>query len=120
MNKQFNRTVFSKKMHQAGLNASALASELGVYRAAVSKRGVLSNMAQRMAQVFADGSTSEFIAALVRAENLTPEEVEELKRVVQRPRVTTTGLDDHRFATEPGCRGHQPLLTRRHPIYVRP
>lgn len=53
------------------------------YRAVVSKRGVLSNMVKRMAQVFADGSTSEFIAALVRAENLSPEEIEELKRVAQ-------------------------------------
>lgn len=50
------------------------------YRAAVSKQGVLSSMANRMAQVFADGSTSDFIAALVRAENLSPEEIEELKR----------------------------------------
>jgi transcriptional regulator with XRE-family HTH domain len=37
MNKQFNRTIFSEKMHQAGLNASALANKLGVSRAAVSK-----------------------------------------------------------------------------------
>ncbi len=51
------------------------------YRAVVSKQGVLSNMAKRMARVFADGSTSEFIAALVKAENLSPEEIEELKRV---------------------------------------
>ena len=50
------------------------------YRAVVSKQGVLSNMAQRMAHVFADGSTSSFIAALVRAENISPEEIEELKR----------------------------------------
>ena len=56
------------------------------YRAAVSKQGVLSNMTKRMAHVFADGSTSEFIAALVRAEKLSPEEIEELKRVaVQAP-----------------------------------
>ncbi len=53
------------------------------YRAVVSKRGVLSSMAKRMAQVFTEGSTSEFIAALVQAENLSPGEIEELKRVVK-------------------------------------
>ncbi len=53
------------------------------YRALVSKQGVLSSMANRMAQVFADGSTADFIAALVRAEKLSPEEVDELKRVAE-------------------------------------
>ncbi len=53
------------------------------YRAVVSKQGVLSSMAERLAQVFAEGSTSELIAALVQAENLSPGEIEELKRVVK-------------------------------------
>ena len=37
MNKRINRTVFSEKLIQAGMNPSALANKLGVSRAAVSK-----------------------------------------------------------------------------------
>lgn len=37
MNNQLNRTVFSEKLIQAGLNAATLATKLGVSRAAVSK-----------------------------------------------------------------------------------
>jgi len=51
------------------------------YRAASNRRKGLSRMAQRMAQVFAGGSTAELIAQLIRMERLSPEDIEELRHM---------------------------------------
>lgn len=53
------------------------------YRATASRRGVLSNMARRMALVFTGGSAADLIAQLIRQERLSPEEIDELRRIAQ-------------------------------------
>ena len=59
------------------------------YRAKASRRRVLRNMAQRMAHVFTGGSAADLIAQLIKAENLSKKEVEELRRVAAE-KVSTT------------------------------
>jgi predicted transcriptional regulator len=55
------------------------------YRAASNRGKGLSRMANRMAQVFAGGSTAELIAQLIRIEKLSPEDIEELRRIAAGP-----------------------------------
>jgi len=51
------------------------------YRARGSRHGVLSGMIQRLAHVFAGGSTAGLIAELIKSEKLKKEEIEELKQI---------------------------------------
>lgn len=51
------------------------------YRAKASRRGLFTSMTQRMAHVFTGGSAAGLIAQLIQQEKLSPEEIEELRRV---------------------------------------
>lgn len=51
------------------------------YRARVTRRGQLRRTMQRMAEVFAGGSTGDLVLELIRSEKLTPEELAELQRI---------------------------------------
>lgn len=51
------------------------------YQAEASRRGVLSKMAEQMAHVFFGGSPAELIAQLIKTEKLSPDEIEELRRI---------------------------------------
>jgi len=53
------------------------------YRAASTQRGVLSRMTRRMAQVFSGGSPADLIAQLIKSEKLTPEEIEEIRKLAE-------------------------------------
>lgn len=55
------------------------------YRATSNRRKGLSRMARRMAQVFAGGSTADLIAQLIRMEKLSPNDIEELRRIAAAP-----------------------------------
>ena len=52
-----------------------------IYRAKASRATMLGRMARRMAQVFAGGSSAELIAQLVKTEKLSPQEIEELRKI---------------------------------------
>lgn len=49
------------------------------YKAATARRGVFKTMAKRMADVFCQGSRVGLIAELIEAEDMTREQIEELK-----------------------------------------
>ncbi len=53
------------------------------YKAKRSRQGVMSSMAQQMAQVFTGGSAADLIAQLIKTEKLKPEELAELRRIAQ-------------------------------------
>ena len=52
-----------------------------LYKARRTRRGVLSRMAKSMAQVFSEGSTAGLIAQLIEAEKMSPEEIDQLRRI---------------------------------------
>ena len=51
------------------------------YRAKARRKSHFSQSMRRMAKVFTGGSTAELIMQLLKQESLSPEEIEELKRV---------------------------------------
>ena len=51
------------------------------YQAKTSRHGVLSKMAQHMAQVFTGGSTADLISQLITREKLSAEEIEQLRQI---------------------------------------
>ena len=51
------------------------------YRAKASRRRVLKSMSQRMAHVFTGGSAADLIAQLIKTEELSKKEIEELRRI---------------------------------------
>lgn len=51
------------------------------YRARVTRRGQLRRTMQRMAEVFAGGSTGDLVLELIRSETLSPGELAELQRI---------------------------------------
>jgi BlaI family penicillinase repressor len=51
------------------------------YQAMASRRGILSKMARRMAQVFSGGSAADLIAQLIKSEKLTRQEIHELQQI---------------------------------------
>jgi len=51
------------------------------YQARASRRSLLDSMARRMARVFSGGSAADLIAQLIRAEELSDEEIETLRRL---------------------------------------
>ena len=51
------------------------------YRASASRGSLLDSMAQRMARVFSGGSAADLIAQLIRAEELSDEEIETLRQL---------------------------------------
>ncbi len=53
------------------------------YEARKPPRGLMSKMTQQMARLFSRGSTGALIAQLIRSENLTPEEIQELRRIAE-------------------------------------
>ena len=53
------------------------------YRAITPRRGALSGMIRQMSRVFAGGSVAGLVAQLMEAKELTPDEVEELRRLAQ-------------------------------------
>ena len=61
------------------------------YKAATGRRGAFKTMAGRMADVFCQGSRVGLIAELIEAEDLTREEIEELRRFAE----TRGPTDDH-------------------------
>lgn len=67
-----------------GLVTRRKAGKAFVYRAKESRTRLLSSMARRMAEVFADGSAGALIAQLVQTEQLTPSEIDELQRIVRK------------------------------------
>ncbi|MCZ6652583.1 MAG: BlaI/MecI/CopY family transcriptional regulator, partial [Planctomycetota bacterium] len=54
------------------------------YRARVKRSTQLSQTARRLAFVFAGGSAGDLILELVKSEKLTPQEIDELRRVAAR------------------------------------
>ena len=54
-----------------------------LYKAKRTQKGVLSKMAKSMADAFSGGSTVGLIAQLIESEKLSPEELEELKRIAE-------------------------------------
>jgi len=61
------------------------------YRARSGRRRGLARMAERMAQVFAGGSTTDLIAQLIRIERLSAVEIEELRRIASECSPTREG-----------------------------
>lgn len=53
------------------------------YRAKGSQHGMLSNMARRLAQIFTGGSTIDLIAQLIRNEQLSRQEIDELRCIAE-------------------------------------
>ena len=51
------------------------------YQAKATRKGTLSSMSQRMAQVFTGGSSADLILQLVKSEKLSKEEIAELRRI---------------------------------------
>lgn len=70
------RSLVDKKQAQRQKKGKAY-----YYRSKTTRRGVLRSMARRMAEVFAGGSTSELIAQLIKTENLSSDEIDELRRI---------------------------------------
>lgn len=74
-----------------GLVAREKRGKAFFYQAKGSQRGMLSKMARRMAQVFTGGSTADLIAQLIKNEKLSPQEIEELRRIAAEKASETTG-----------------------------
>ena len=53
------------------------------YQPTVSREGMLQSMVRRMADVFSGGSAADLIAQLVKTEKLSPDEIEELRRIAE-------------------------------------
>lgn len=51
------------------------------YRAKARRRSLFSRTMRRMAQVFTGGSTAELLMQLLKQENLSPAEIDELRRL---------------------------------------
>lgn len=66
------------------------------YHAKVSRRGILSKMARRMAEVFSAGSAADLIAQLIKTENLTREEIQELRQIAATKATGTTSKEKER------------------------
>ena len=60
-----------------------------LYKAKKTRKGVLSNVAKRMAHAFSEGSTVGLIAQLIEAEKLSLEEIEELRNIAANKSDTT-------------------------------
>lgn len=60
------------------------------YRAKVSRESQLRRMARRMADVFTGGSRADLILQMVRAEQLTPAEIETLRQLAESPYKSST------------------------------
>ena len=54
-----------------------------LYAAKRSRDGILSSVAKNLANTFSGGSTVGLIAQLIETENLSPEDIEELRRIAQ-------------------------------------
>jgi BlaI family transcriptional regulator, penicillinase repressor len=66
-----------------GLVTRRKAGKAYLYQAAKSRAGVLSRMARQMAHVFSGGSTAGLIAQLIKTEQLSPEDLAELRRIAR-------------------------------------
>jgi BlaI family transcriptional regulator, penicillinase repressor len=66
-----------------GLVARRKAGKAYVYEATKSREGVMSRMARNMAHVFSGGSTAGLIAQLIKTEQLSPEDLAELRRIAR-------------------------------------
>jgi BlaI family transcriptional regulator, penicillinase repressor len=66
-----------------GLVARRKAGKAYVYEATKSRAGVMSRMARNMAHVFSGGSTAGLIAQLIKTEQLSPEDLAELRRIAR-------------------------------------
>lgn len=66
------------------------------YKAKSSERTLMSRMTHAMAQVFSGGSTADLIAQLIKNEKLSPQEIEQLRRIADEK--TLQGSQDERKA----------------------
>ena len=53
------------------------------YRPKSSREKLMSQIAGRLANFFSGGSAADFITQLIRTENLSPEEIAELRRIAE-------------------------------------
>ncbi len=53
------------------------------YRALTPRQGTFRSMAQRMADVFFGGSAAGLIAELIKTENMSPEEIQDLQKLAK-------------------------------------
>jgi predicted transcriptional regulator len=79
-----------KVLIDKGLVARRKVGKSYYYKAKKSRDGVMSRMTRQMAHVFSGGSAADLIAQLIKTEQLTPEELAELRRVAQSEAKTTT------------------------------
>ena len=52
-----------------------------IYRPATTRERLLSKMVERLSRIFSGGSSADLITQLIKTENLSPEEIEELRRI---------------------------------------
>lgn len=79
-----------KGLVEKGLAARTKQGKAFYYRAKVSRESQLRRAARRMADVFTGGSRADLILQMVRAEKLTPAEIETLRRLAEGSDETST------------------------------
>lgn len=55
------------------------------YQAKASRKSLLARMARRLSEVFAGGSTAALVAQLMEVENLSAEDIRELRQAARQP-----------------------------------
>lgn len=86
------------------------------YRAKQSPERILTRMARSMAHVFSGGSAAGLIAQLMRVEKVSPQEIEELRRIAEPPGEPDAMVGQASSAAEvPRKRAARPDKTQRRP-----
>ncbi|MBI1291624.1 transcriptional regulator [bacterium] len=64
-----------------------------LYAPAVERPSVLKSLAERLSRILTGGSTSDFVMELVRSEQFTPEQIQELQRIAAGESDATKGSE---------------------------